>query len=302
MDIVDLPPIGSTDPERGKLMALVSTAGKTDDEIADETMNKLDAYFRQHPDEKVPGWDDHETQDDPASALGSNTLSLTGRQETPHIGPEPKPNSTHDALEMTAPEAKRPNSPIVVGAGVTLPASEAVKEAPDQENGYGLEEVTMGQTERDWIRFERDLAETLQGLDEDDFLIISTKLSNRFVQFAAQGRFGMRVEAASNDYITDPRVRLDPDDMALMTRLGWKSPTGSAEQEDTQQLGPDGSPNFFVDEPYPVEFDRLAHRTVQTLRYVYSIDHPGRLQYAAYTQSGQEIRFPGLRIKREGAH
>lgn len=163
------------------------------------------------------------------------------------------------------------------------------------------EMVAFGQTDSDWMQFEHDLADTLQGLGEDDFLVVSAKHRQCFVQFAGQGRFGMRVEAVSNNYIQDPQARLSPVDVAHMGRLGWNPPTGSADAEMAHELGPDGSPNFFVDAPYPVDFDELARRTVQTLRHVYRIDHPGWLQYQAFTSHGEQIRFPGLRIKRETA-
>jgi hypothetical protein len=47
-------------------------------------------------------------------------------------------------------------------------------------------------------RFTGDLAICLADLSEDEFLILSSKRKNYFVQFAAQRQFGMRIEAASN--------------------------------------------------------------------------------------------------------
>ena len=46
-----------------------------------------------------------------------------------------------------------------------------------------------------WFPFIGSLAAVLEQLSEDQFLILTAKGSNRFVQFYAQGSFGMRVEA-----------------------------------------------------------------------------------------------------------
>lgn len=48
-------------PER-ELMALVSTTGKTEDEVADELIAALDAYWRAHPDEKPLNWESEDEE------------------------------------------------------------------------------------------------------------------------------------------------------------------------------------------------------------------------------------------------
>ena len=49
-----------------------------------------------------------------------------------------------------------------------------------------------------WPPFAQKLAATLEKLQEDQYLILSVKRSNRYVQFAVQGSFGIRVETTSN--------------------------------------------------------------------------------------------------------
>jgi hypothetical protein len=148
-----------------------------------------------------------------------------------------------------------------------------------------------------WQLFTDDLALCLSDLDEDDFLIVMSKHKNHYVQFAAQGAFGMRVEAACNTYIEPPDV-LSVEDYALMAELGWEAATDSAEQDQSDERSPDGSPNFFIDAERPVDYEALARLAVRSLREVYRVAHPGQLQYSAFGDDKSQIRFPTLKIKR----
>ena len=57
----------------------------------------------------------------------------------------------------------------------------------------------------DWAPFARKLAAVFGGLEEDQYLILSRKRGDsRFIQFAGQGSYGMRVETTSNDYLPAP--------------------------------------------------------------------------------------------------
>ena len=150
--------------------------------------------------------------------------------------------------------------------------------------------------DKEWDRVADNLAVCLADLSEDEFLTLSSKCANYFVQFAAQGQFGMRIEATSNVYVAPPEAVLSADAYSSMAELGWKSPTGVPGSEPRD---PDGSPNFFLDLALPVNFRRVADMSVKTLRQVYRISHPGQLQYKSFDSSGIEIRFPNLRLKRE---
>ena len=48
--------------------------------------------------------------------------------------------------------------------------------------------------DKEWDRLADNLAVCLADLSEDEFLILSSKRANYFVQFAAQGQFGMRMK------------------------------------------------------------------------------------------------------------
>lgn len=151
--------------------------------------------------------------------------------------------------------------------------------------------------EEEWTRFGVDLASVLADLDEDEFLIISSKGTGLFVQFAAQGQFGMRAEAVSSQYIKDKVMR--PETVLVMQDLGWNVPTNLPESSDPEGHTPDGSPNFFVDVASPVPFDAIAFLAVTTLRFVFGVGHLGGLEYRSFGVGVDSIRFPTLRIARE---
>lgn len=166
----------------------------------------------------------------------------------------------------------------------------------------------------EWARLMKDLSLCLADLVEDDYLVLSHKRANYYVQFAAQGQFGMRAEAASNTYIVPEDAQLTPDDYVTMAELGWRIPTDVIRESRPQVLDltghlpkiltenpvpdPDGSTNFFVDASNPIDFGVLSEVTVRTFREVYRVGHPGMLQYNAFNRNDVQIRFPTLRLKR----
>lgn len=93
-----------------------------------------------------------------------------------------------------------------------------------------------------WPPFTRKLAEVLAHLGEDQYLVISAKRAHRYVQFAGQGSFGLRVEATSNHYLA-AGDRLTRRQLAALKSRGWLAPSGSAKAS-TPRKDPDGSPNF----------------------------------------------------------
>lgn len=147
-----------------------------------------------------------------------------------------------------------------------------------------------------WPPFAERLAGALAALEEDQFLILSVKRSDRFVQFAAQGHFGMRAETTANRYLT-PSERLDARQVAALSAAGWRDPTGDP-GESTPEQDPDGSPNFFAEFPFPVAFGRVADLAVLTLSEILRIPHPGFLEYEAFDTEGRAILLPALGLKR----
>jgi hypothetical protein len=145
-----------------------------------------------------------------------------------------------------------------------------------------------------WREFTKNLAACIGALAEDEYLIIARKHTNQYVQFAGQGAYGIRAEAAGNGYIEPPDRLLDERQYARTQRLGWCRPT--ALPDDPCALG---SPNFYTDGANSEESLReLAKRATRTFRQVYGVEHPGMLNYEAFHCEGTSIRFPTLLIKR----
>ncbi len=151
-------------------------------------------------------------------------------------------------------------------------------------------------TAQAWREFTRNLADCIDGLEEDEFLFVSYKDANYFVQFAGQGWYGVRAEASSNAFIEPPEALLTQGQYRQMAKLGWNRAT-----DPNEPVGGDGSPNFFVDVPRAHDHTALARMASRTLRRVFGIAHPGMLQYLAFHSSGASIRFPTLRLHRNTA-
>ncbi|WP_295407333.1 hypothetical protein [uncultured Thiocystis sp.] len=107
-----------------------------------------------------------------------------------------------------------------------------------------------------WPPFAQTLADVLGALEEDQFLVIAVKQSNRFVQFAAQGAFWLRAETKSNHYLARSE-QLDARQIDALGAAGWHAPTGGP-GESTPERDPDGSPNFYREFPVPVRFEEIA--------------------------------------------
>jgi hypothetical protein len=150
-------------------------------------------------------------------------------------------------------------------------------------------------SEEAWSYFEAALVAALGDLSEDECLVISRKRYHYFVQFAAQGSYGMRTEAVSNAYIEEPD-RLSEDACRHLTDLGWNPPTYVQSARGPEPA--DGSPNYYLDAAPPVPYTDLARIAVTSLRQVFGVRHPGELEYMGFAADGASIRFPMLKIKR----
>lgn len=156
--------------------------------------------------------------------------------------------------------------------------------------------ATSARLSRDWPLFASGLAAVLAAMREDQFLIISVKQSNRFIQFAAQGTFGMRAEIGSNAFL--PKAdHLSDEQIAALTEAGWHPPTGSP-SEATPENDPDGSPNFFIDYATRIEPETIAKQAMLALAGILRVPHPGFLEYEAFEADKGDMVFPELGIKR----
>ena len=54
---------------------------------------------------------------------------------------------------------------------------------------------------KDWGPFAQSLSRVLARLEEDQFLILSAKKGNRYLQFSCQGTWGTRIEVVSNHFL-----------------------------------------------------------------------------------------------------
>lgn len=154
----------------------------------------------------------------------------------------------------------------------------------------------QGSLSKDWPTFAENLGTALLALQEDQFLIVSLKRTGRFIQFAGQGSFGLRCETSSNQFISKTSA-LNEAQLAELTRLGWIPPTGTLE-ESTPEMDPDGSPNFHIDCPMPLNCGEIADLAINTLTLALRVPHPGFLEYEAFDSDGNALDLPGLGIKR----
>jgi hypothetical protein len=141
------------------------------------------------------------------------------------------------------------------------------------------------------------LAEVLTLLEAEQRLIFLHKRSTYFVQFACLGAGGLRAEAVSNGYLRG-KQRLNAKQIKRLAALGWREPTVTPEPGVTLEFDPGGSPHFFREWEHPVPVAKVTAVVAATLREVYGVLHPSRLQYHALDTGDREILLPTLRIDR----
>lgn len=146
-----------------------------------------------------------------------------------------------------------------------------------------------------WKGFTTRLEMVLADLEEDDFLILSSKRANSYIQFAAQGAYGMRVEATSNAFL-DEEHQLSSSDQERLFTFGWQAPT-YLKAKGTKEPA-DGAPNYFIDIAAPLPHHAIAVIAADTLRQVYNVQHPGELEYRSFNMDKTKIRHPTLGLKR----
>lgn len=144
----------------------------------------------------------------------------------------------------------------------------------------------------DWLTFANKLAEVLERLGEGQFLILSLKDSNLFVQAVAQGDHGLRLETTSNEYRSDDD-QLSEAEIAKLEIMGWHMPTRPDSRPDNDLFG---SPNFYLDVPQPVDTSVCASLLVQTLVDVLGVTDQGQLEIASDDGHGQPLYLPSLGV------
>jgi hypothetical protein len=149
-------------------------------------------------------------------------------------------------------------------------------------------------TREEWGGFSKRLAVVIRDLHKRDFLIISEKTRNVYIQLADGGTLGIRVEAASEQFYPG----LQKEDILTLKELGWKSPTYILKPNPGPE--PDGSCNYYFDADN-MSATALADFVVRTLRDVYETPFFGELKYRAFHDGGREdrhdIEFPALGLE-----
>lgn len=149
--------------------------------------------------------------------------------------------------------------------------------------------------DEEWHRFAERLSVVIGHLRKHDFLIISEKKRNVYIQFAAGGSLGMRVEAVSEQFYPN----LGKNEKETLRDFGWRPPTYVLGPR--SKGPPHGSCNYYIDVS-KMSSSTLADLVVRTFCDVYRTRRPTALQYRAFSDTGDhhyEIRFPLLDVKGE---
>lgn len=162
--------------------------------------------------------------------------------------------------------------------------------------GLGRRAASARSSPPGWDAFRRNLDTALATLANQQFLVISTKRGNRFVQFARgpveNGTSELRVETVSNEYLPEDG-QLTKKQLADLAELGWTAPTHPHKGPTVAH----GSPNFFTDFEEPFPCDRVAQLCVETLRGVHRVRSPRALEYRSFQEpGGVDVFLPGLGI------
>ena len=147
-----------------------------------------------------------------------------------------------------------------------------------------------------WDSFEKALASSLTVLDEE-FLVLSTRGGNRFVQFAVDPALGIFAETVSNAYL-GPDEKLDAGQLADLLSMGWAAPTHAPDSPDPVPM-PDGSPNHFREFKRPFSCAEVAAFAVRTLTGPLRVGSPAELEYRASDEAGHTVTLPALELARE---
>ena len=137
-----------------------------------------------------------------------------------------------------------------------------------------------------WTTLRDKLAQSIRGLEVNDYLIITHEPTGQYIQFVGQ-RYGVRAEAQSNE-MRD--IGLTKKNCKELENLGWNPPNSKVSH---------GSPNFYLDAALPVPYEDLAALTIDSFREVYGVEHAWELVYKAFDKKQRILRFPLLSLRCE---
>ena len=146
-----------------------------------------------------------------------------------------------------------------------------------------------------WPTFAVTLAKVLGKFQEGQFLILQGKKSPHYIQFAAQGAYGFRVETTSNAFLAKNQ-QFTAEQISYLLKAGWQAPTEQPDKS-TPEDDPDGSPNFFIDFPASACSKALAQLAVHLFTEILHVPHPGNLEYGAFDDDDNEVLLPELGLR-----
>jgi hypothetical protein len=154
-----------------------------------------------------------------------------------------------------------------------------------------------------WPTLTHRLADVLTDINDGDFLIISRRDINHYVQVAGAGPAGWHAEAASNTYIEPPSAVLTVEQYEQLEAMGWQRanalPPELVVANADANAPHTGSPNFHARWAPNTSTLAMARVLTNTLRDVYRVPSPSDLVYKAFVGWGPEIRFPTLGLPRD---
>ena len=130
---------------------------------------------------------------------------------------------------------------------------------------------------------------------EGQFLILQGKKSPHYVQFAAQGAYGFRMETTSNAFLAKYQ-QFTAEQISCLLKAGWQAPTEQPDKS-TPEDDPDGSPNYFIDFPASASSKALAQLAVHLFTEILHVPHPGNLEYGAFDDDDNEVLLPELGLR-----
>lgn len=132
--------------------------------------------------------------------------------------------------------------------------------------------------EMSWEEFERKFGHLLGWLEIDQWVVASA--SGRpgvYVQIKLiEG--GLRMETTSNTYLMG-EDRLTEEQESRLLGLGWRAPSDAR----------DGSPNFYVDLPWPIDASAVARRTARTLAEIHRVVSPATVVLEAQDPGSRPV-------------
>jgi len=145
-----------------------------------------------------------------------------------------------------------------------------------------------------WRKLERELARALSLMAEAEwrYLVLSDQVTTRYVQFAVQAESPLRAEAVSSEWLPAEHA-LGKVQQRALAELGWSPPAAARKKKGKGESRPG---NFFRTFDRPVDHAEVARFAVRTLRDVFQVPFPARLDYQAFEKGGAAVLVPTLEL------